>query len=239
MKKNGRILDSTKVNALTALYESARKKKIGLLADDNIYDLINGLNFNYQDTARSVIAYHYEQIIRAMLIDLDDPNVADTPERLARMYIDELFSGRYLPRPRVTCFPSLREGSKENLLMQGPIQIKSTCSHHWAPVIGKAWLAVLPTSNLLGLSKYARLISWIMRRPSLQENMVEQIADELERTLNTPDIALVVDAEHYCMKMRGAEEPCSMTSTQVMRGGFRENSELRSEFLSFVARNKG
>lgn len=224
------------------LLASLRSRDIAHGPDDNISHFLaeaatEGHSIaSIQKLMVDAITPHFEAIIELLLINKNDPNVIDTPRRLASMYVTELFEGRYSTRPKVTDFPKLATGATDNMLCIGPIEVKSVCSHHWAPIIGHCWIAVLPEDRLLGLSKYARLIHWVTARPSLQENMAEHIANEIGQSLNTPHVAVIIDAVHQCMSLRGAEEPHAITATHVMRGAFRDNGELRQEFLMYVAR---
>ena len=221
---------------VTELYAMFKQAGADLGPDSNIYQHIKDLP-DYLAAAESEIAKHFRAILELMLIDTTDPNTRETSERLAKMYMRELFAGRYAPAPTITDFPKATPSALHNFLGIGPIEIQSVCSHHWAPIHGRCWIGVLPNERLLGLSKYARLVNWICRRPSLQENMVEAIADHIGSALNTGDVAVVIDAKHMCMSFRGVEEACAVTATQVMRGGFMEHDSLRHEFLHFISRS--
>lgn len=176
-------------------------------------------------------------LMRVLLIDLQDPNSQDTPRRLAKMYVDEIFRGRYYPRPDVTSFPPVvTKGSVDQLLIEGPISVKSMCSHHWQPVEGSVWIGqvVGKHTRLIGLSKYARLADWVCRRPSLQEQATEMIVDEIENATNNHDVAVVMEARHMCMTHRGVQHDHAKTTTSVLRGGFRDPA-LRAEFLTLLS----
>ncbi|MFN3311754.1 MAG: GTP cyclohydrolase I, partial [Thermomonas sp.] len=156
----------------------------------------------------------------------------DTGRRLAKMFVRELFSGRYQQAPAVTEFPNAERLNE--LMIVGPLRVRSACSHHLCPIMGRVWVGVLPNadSNLIGLSKYARLIDWIMSRPQIQEEAVSQIADLLERRLKPDGIAVVMEADHYCMHWRGVKDDESRMINSVMRGRFLSDPSLRREFLS-------
>ncbi|WP_329741275.1 GTP cyclohydrolase I [Dyella sp. A6] len=181
-----------------------------------------------------------QALLRALVIDVDnDHNTRETAARLARMFVREVFAGRYQPAPVVTEFPNA-EGLEE-LMIVGPVRIRSACSHHLCPIMGHVWVGVMPAagSNLIGLSKYARLIEWVMRRPQIQEEAISQIADLLERRLQPDGIAVVMEADHFCMHWRGVKDDGSKMLNSAMRGSFLHDSALRREFLSLLPRKTG
>jgi GTP cyclohydrolase IA len=176
-----------------------------------------------------------QQVLRALVIDTDsDHNTQDTAKRVAKMFVDEVFRGRFVPIPSVTEFPNV-SGLSE-LMIVGPIKVRSACSHHLCPVIGKVWVGVLPNkeSNLIGLSKYARICEWVMSRPQIQEEAVVMLADEIESRLKPDGLALVMEADHFCMHWRGVKDDQSAMSNSVMRGAFLQDGTLRKEFLSLL-----
>jgi GTP cyclohydrolase I len=129
----------------------------------------------------------------------------------------------------------LRRSSDQVLMIVGPITVRSACSHHLVPILGKLWVGILPNekTNLIGLSKYSRIAEWIMSRPQIQEEAVMQLADELERRMRPDGLALVLEADHFCMQWRGVKDESHMTNS-IMRGAFLVNPELRGEFLQLV-----
>lgn len=169
------------------------------------------------------------------MIDTDkDHNTADTARRVAKMFVTELFRGRYEPAPPVTEFPNVSR--LNDVMLIGPITVRSACSHHLCPIVGKAWIGVLPNaaSNLIGLSKYARICDWVMSRPQIQEEAITQLADELERRVSPDGLAVVVEATHFCMHWRGVKDADSRMTNSVMRGAFLRDPALRREFLSLM-----
>jgi GTP cyclohydrolase I len=148
------------------------------------------------------------------------------------MYLNEVFKGRYIPAPRVTDFPNAKE--LDELYILGPISIRSACSHHLVPIIGQAWVGVLPNDRVIGISKFNRVIDWVMSRPHIQEEAVIMIADELERLMKPKGLAVLVKAEHLCMTWRGVKEHETLMTNSIMRGEFRENTALKAEFLSAI-----
>jgi GTP cyclohydrolase I len=148
------------------------------------------------------------------------------------MYLTEVFRGRYVPAPSVTEFPNVSHLNE--LMLVGPMTIRSACSHHFCPIIGKLWIGVMPNehSNLIGLSKYARMAEWIMSRPQIQEEAVTQLADLLMEKMRPDGLAVVMEADHFCMHWRGVKDMESKMVNSVMRGSFLKNNALRLEFLS-------
>lgn len=176
-----------------------------------------------------------QAVLASLVIDTEsDHNTKETAKRVAKMYMREVFAGRYQSAPDVTEFPNIEKLNE--LMIVGPIQVRSACSHHLCPIMGKVWIGVMPNehSNLIGLSKYARLISWVMERPQIQEEAVKQIADLLVRKMRPDGLAVVMDADHFCMQWRGVKDMDSRMINSVMRGSFLKDSDLRREFLSLI-----
>ena len=181
------------------------------------------------------VAERMQALLESLVIDTEsDHNTQDTARRVAKMYLNEVFAGRYRAAPDMTEFPNVEKLNE--LLVVGPITVRSACSHHFCPIMGRLWVGVLPNadSNLIGLSKYARLADWIMSRPQIQEEAVKTLADELERRLAPDGLAVIMKADHFCMHWRGVKDESRMTSS-VMRGAFLRNSSLRRELLSLIA----
>ena len=155
------------------------------------------------------------------------------------MYLTEVFRGRYLPQPAVTQFPNAERLNE--LMIIGPITVRSTCSHHFCPIMGKLWIGVMPNdqAKLIGLSKYARVAEWIMSRPQIQEEAVVQLADLITEKVQPDGVAIVMEATHYCMSWRGVKDPDSKMINSVMRGVFLEDPALRSEFLALMRGSAG
>lgn len=176
-------------------------------------------------------------VLQSLVIDTDsDHNTRGTARRIARMYLSEVFRGRYAARPDVTEFPNVERLNE--LIIVGPITVRSACSHHLCPIIGRLWIGVLPNehTNLIGLSKYVRLTDWIMSRPQIQEEAVKHLADLLETTMQPDGLALVLEADHFCMRWRGVKDTDSTMTSSVMRGSFLKDPTLRAEFLALLRR---
>jgi GTP cyclohydrolase IA len=206
-------------------------------ANDNIADYIEA---GEVDQLRTEVAGRMQDVLRSLVIDTDsDHNTQDTARRVAKMYIDEVFKGRFVPMPSVTEFPNASRLNE--LMIVGPIKVRSACSHHFCPIIGKVWVGVLPNekSNLIGLSKYVRICEWVMTRPQIQEEAVVMLADELESRMRPDGLAIVMEADHFCMHWRGVKDDQSAMSNSVMRGAFLRDGNLRKEFLALMPRRHG
>ncbi|MBS0291839.1 MAG: GTP cyclohydrolase I [Proteobacteria bacterium] len=174
-------------------------------------------------------------VLDSMVIDTTgDHNTQNTARRVAKMYLNEVFKGRYVRPPAITEFPNAEHLNE--LMIVGPITVRSACSHHFCPVIGKIWIGVLPNehTNVIGLSKYARLVDWVMGRPQIQEEAVVQLADLIMEKTQPDGLAIVMEASHFCMSWRGVREMDSKMINSVMRGVFLTNSTLRREFLALI-----
>jgi GTP cyclohydrolase I len=174
-------------------------------------------------------------VLESLVIDTEhDHNTTDTARRVAKLYVQEVFRGRYVTAPDITEFPNAEHLNE--LMIVGPITVRSACSHHFCPVIGKIWIGVLPNknTNVIGLSKYARLAEWVMGRPQIQEEAVVQLADLIQKKTRPDGLALVMEATHYCMAWRGVKDMDSRMINSVMRGSFLKDPNLRREFLSLI-----
>ena len=189
------------------------------------------------DEIKAEVQARMREVLRALVIDTDsDHNTQDTAQRVAKMFVDEVFRGRYVPMPAVTEFPNAERLNE--LMIVGPITVRSACSHHLCPIIGKVWIGLLPNehSNLIGLSKYARICDWIMSRPQIQEEAVTMLANELQQRVRPDGLAIVMEADHFCMHWRGVKDDESAMVNSVMRGAFLKDANLRREFLSLLPR---
>ena len=201
-------------------------------ANDNIAEFIDG-EAELKAIEDEVTA-RMQDLLEALVIDThSDHNTRGTARRVARMFLHEVFRGRYRPMPSVTEFPNAERLNE--LMIIGPITVRSACSHHLVPILGKLWIGVLPSedSNLIGLSKYSRIADWIMSRPQIQEEAIIQLADLLETRIRPHALGLVLEADHFCTHWRGVKDESHMTNS-VMRGAFLTNPELRKEFLQLV-----
>ena len=176
-----------------------------------------------------------QAVLDSMVIDtVHDHNTNNTARRVAKMYLNEVFKGRYMAAPAVTEFPNAEHLNE--LMIVGPITVRSACSHHFCPVIGRVWIGVLPNehTNVIGLSKYARLAEWVMGRPQIQEEAVLQLADLLEQRMRPDGLAVLMQADHFCMQWRGVKDGETQMTNSVMRGSLRDDASLRGEFLALI-----
>lgn len=183
------------------------------------------------------VSERMQGVLDSLVIDTrHDHNTRNTARRVAKMYLKEVFKGRYLPEPEITEFPNVERLNE--LLIVGPIRVRSACSHHLCPVIGQLWIGVMPNehTNVIGLSKYARLAEWIMNRPQIQEEAVVQLADLIQAKTQPDGLAVVMEATHFCMGWRGVKDLDSKMINSIMRGVFLKNTDLRREFLSLLPR---
>ncbi len=187
------------------------------------------------DQLRAEVATKMAEVLKSLVIDTEhDHNTNETAKRVAKMFIGEVFAGRYATQPPVTEFPNIDQLNE--LMIVGPITVRSACSHHLCPIIGRVWIGVMPNehSNLIGLSKYARLADWIMSRPQIQEEAVIQLANLLQEKVKPDGLAIVMEADHFCMHWRGVKDSDSRMTNSVMRGSFLKDQNLRREFLSLL-----
>ena len=203
-------------------------------ANDNISEFIEP-----DELARLLdeVEHKMKGVLESLVIDTEnDHNTQNTARRVAKMYLQEVFGGRYVPQPAITDFPNAEHLAE--LMIVGPITVRSACSHHFCPVIGKVWIGVMPNehTNVIGLSKYVRLCEWIMTRPQIQEEAVMQLADLIQDKTQPDGLAVVMSATHYCMAWRGVRDMGSRMLNSVMRGSFLKDANLRREFLSLIPR---
>jgi GTP cyclohydrolase IA len=181
------------------------------------------------------VASKMSEVLKALVIDTEgDHNTNDTARRVAKMYLNEVFRGRYVKAPSVTEFPNVEHLNE--LMIVGPITVRSACSHHFCPILGRVWVGIMPNehSNLIGLSKYARLTEWVMSRPQIQEEAVTQLSTLLMDMMQPDGLAIIMEADHFCMHWRGVKDNESKMVNSVMRGSFLKDANLRREFLSLL-----
>ena len=201
-------------------------------SNDNIADFLEPGDL---EALLDEVEIKMQGVLDSLVIDTDnDHNTGNTARRVAKMYINEVFRGRYVISPTVTEFPNAEHLNE--LMIVGPITVRSACSHHFCPVSGKIWIGVLPNehTNVIGLSKYARLAEWVMGRPQIQEEAVVQLADLIQVKTQPDGLAIVMEATHFCMAWRGVKDMDSRMINSVMRGAFLKDPNLRREFLSLI-----
>ncbi len=212
--------------------EKLRAANTRFHANDNIADFLDPGDL---EKILDEVEDKFQGVLDSLVIDTTaDHNTDKTARRVAKMFVAEVFKGRYVPAPVITEFPNAEHLNE--LLIVGPITVRSACSHHFCPVIGKVWIGVMPNkeTNVIGLSKYARLAEWVMGRPQIQEEAVMQLADLIQKKTRPDGLAIVMEATHFCMTWRGVKDMDSKMINSVMRGAFLKDPTLRREFLSLI-----
>jgi len=179
------------------------------------------------------VAEHMSGILKELKLDLDDPNFEETPERVAKMYL-EMFHGLFEgAEPKITTFPN--EGDYHHMVIEREIPFYSMCAHHFVPFYGHAHIAYIPESRIVGLSKLPRVLEFYAKRPQLQERLTEQVAEFLWTRLKPQGVMVVIEARHLCVEMRGVKKPGALTTTSALRGCFADR-KVREEFLALLRR---
>lgn len=218
-------------NAPEKLAEKLRALKVPFAANDNLFPHLDAMDLR---VIESEVATRMQAVLSALVIDTEnDHNTKQTARRIAKMFCREIFRGRYEPPPALTFFPNAK--GLEEIYVTGPITVRSTCSHHFCPILGRCWIGILPGERVVGLSKFNRIVHWICSRPQIQEEMAVQLADYIQNEVKPRGLAVVMQATHTCMTWRGVKEDsaCNMTNS-IMRGVFREKPEARAEFLALI-----
>jgi len=204
-------------------------------ANDTIFAYLDPGDVNHIEDE---VTEAFQGVLKALVINTtDDHNSQDTARRVAKMFVHEIFRGRYYPPPEVTSFPNAKE--YDQIYVSGPMSINSTCAHHFQPITGNAYVGIFPGKKVIGLSKFNRMVDWIASRPQIQEEMTEQIADMIEKETEAQGVAVVIKAEHFCMTARGVKEHESEMMTSVVRGMFRDEPATKAEFFSLLNNMKG
>jgi len=199
-------------------------------ANDNISEYIFPGEL---ESLEKEVAMRVKELLKSLLIDVDnDHNSQETAERVSRMYINEVFKGRYKKQPKVTDFPNAK--NLDEIYTLGPISVRSACSHHLVPIIGDCWIGIKPGDKVIGISKFARVADWVFSRPHIQEEAVMILADEIESLCEPKGLAILVKAKHFCMCWRGVKEPNTSMINSVVRGDFRHDASLKQEFFELV-----
>lgn len=191
----------------------------------------NGILIN-DDEKIKIIANHFKGIMQALGLDLNDDSLKGTPQRVAKMYVKEIFSGLNPDtKPTITLFENKYRYNK--MLVEKGITLYSFCEHHFVPIVGKVHVAYIPKGEVIGLSKINRLVQYYAKRPQVQERLTIQIAEGLKKALGTEDVAVVIDAVHFCVALRGIKDTNSSTVTAQYSGKFL-NEDVKSEFLALI-----
>ena len=229
VSQNGKLseLESRVSERIRALL---RERDVSFLANDNVADhLLPG----ELDALQVEVADRVRDLLNALVIDIEnDHNTAETAERVAKMYLHEVFKGRYHQQPKVASFPNVKK--LDEIYTVGPITVRSACSHHLVPIMGNCWIGIKPGERVIGLSKFTRVADWVFSRPHIQEEAVMILADEIERLCKPQGLGIIIKAQHYCMKWRGVKEPQTSMVNSVVRGDFRHDPSLKQEFFELV-----
>ena len=176
----------------------------------------------------------FHAVLESLVIDTDnDPNSADTGRRLAKMYVNEIMSGRYDPRPKATAFPNDSQEAYKGMLVVRS-ELKSMCSHHHQPVAGVAYIGIIAHKKLIGLSKYTRIAQWCARRGTLQEELAMVIAKEIKKSTESEHVGVYIQATHGCCENRGIMAHSSLTQTTVLEGAFKDDPATKKEFMDNI-----
>ncbi len=207
-----------------------KERKTSFFANDNLADCIEPGELQELEKEVSI---RIKDLLESLIIDVEnDHNTRETSTRVARMYINEIFKGRYHKQPKVTSFPNVK--NLDEIYTVGPITVRSACSHHFVPIMGHCWIGIKPGARVIGLSKFSRVADWVFSRPHIQEEAVMILADEIEKLCEPQGLGIIIKADHYCMKLRGVKESqCSMVNS-VVRGDFRHDLSLKQEFFELV-----
>jgi GTP cyclohydrolase I len=203
---------------------------IPYLANDSIAEYLTD---SEREELKLEIEGKLQSLFDSMLIDTkNDHNTRESAHRVAKMYVDEVFKGRYHPMPKVTDFPNAKE--LDEIYTLGPITVRSACSHHFVPIVGQAWVGILPSDRVIGISKFNRVIDWVLSRPHIQEEAAIMVADVIEDLIKPKGLAFVIKAQHMCMSWRGVKEPETRMVNSVVRGAFRADPYLKKEFFDLI-----
>ncbi|MFQ0999817.1 GTP cyclohydrolase I FolE [Gilliamella sp. ESL0232] len=213
---------------MTQLSPAAQKVKEALAAKNLETPLCRLVIDNNERKAK--IESHFREIMKLMELDLSDDSLAQTPHRVSKMYVDEIFSGLYYENfPKITLIENKMQ--VDEMITVRDITLTSVCEHHFVTIDGKATVSYIPKDKVIGLSKINRIVTFFSQRPQVQERLTQQILVALQTLLGTVNVAVSIDATHYCVKSRGIKDSNSITTTTALGGGFKTNPSTRQEFL--------
>ena len=200
-------------------------------ANDNISQYIKPEEY---DTLIEELNQRFDAVLDSLIIDRkSDPNSKGTGKRLAKMYVNEIMSGRYDPAPPTTAFPNDSNNRYDGMLVVRS-ELRSVCSHHHQPVNGVAYIGIIAAKELIGLSKYTRIAQWCARRGTLQEELCNDIANEISKATGSGDIGVYIQAQHGCCENRGIMAHSSLTQTTVLKGAFKNDPGTKKEFMDNI-----
>lgn len=206
---------------------------LGQKVNEHLVSLGIETPFTWRDPNKDVIETHFKAILEEVGLDLTDDSLIETPKRLAKLYTNEFFYGLdYRNFPKATVVENKMK--YDEMVLERNIQVYSLCEHHALPIVGGAFVAYIPEDRVIGLSKLNRIVDFFCRRPQIQERLTAQIHATLKFLLNTDNVAVVIQAEHMCVKLRGVQDPCSDTVTSQLSGTFKRNAHARAEFFALA-----
>lgn len=224
-------MTDTSKNLSQAIRERMKANNKRFWAGDNISEYVD---HNVLPELVDEATAAFEQVLDTLLIDREnDPNSKGTARRLAKMYFNEIMSGRYEPAPDATAFPNDSEDRYEGMLVVRS-ELRSMCSHHHQPVAGVAYIGIIAAEKLIGLSKYTRIAQWCARRGTLQEELANDIAREIQKATGAKDLGVYIQATHGCCENRGIMAHSSLTQTTVLRGAFKDDPGTKKEFFDNI-----
>ncbi len=218
-------------NLAQAIREQMKSQGKRFWAGDNISEFVDE---EQKEVLINEATQAFEQVLDTLLIDREtDPNSHGTARRLAKMYFNEIMAGRYDPAPDATAFPNDSQDRYEGMLVVRS-ELRSMCSHHHQPVTGVAYIGIIAAEKLIGLSKYTRIAQWCARRGTLQEELCNDIAREIEKATGAKDLGVYIQAVHGCCENRGIMAHSSLTQTTVLKGAFKEDGNTKKEFFDNI-----
>lgn len=211
--------------------ERVKKAGVNFHACDNISEYIND---GEKKLLIDELSKKFEEVLDTLIIDRqNDPNSMETGHRLAKMYVNEIMAGRYDKPPKITAFPNDVAETRYRGLLVSRTEFRSLCSHHHQPVKGLCFIGLLPSTKVIGLSKYSRIVHWCARRGTLQEELTRQIALKIMEYTGSEDVGVYIEATHGCMENRGVMAHSSLTQTSVLHGQF-YNPSVKEEFFNSI-----
>jgi GTP cyclohydrolase IA len=223
------LLEHNKIRLSELTAEEIGDEHIGTSIDTPMKD--NAFDMNDEEKIKQ-IAHHFTQIMETLGLDLTDDSLKGTPQRVAKMYVKEIFSGlNPANKPKIALFENKYQYNQ--MLVEKDITFYSNCEHHFVPIFGKAHVAYISSGQVIGLSKLNRIVQYFAKRPQVQERLTVQIAKELQKVLQTEDVAVLIDAKHLCVSSRGVQDINSATVTSFYGGAF-ANETTKQEFLKYI-----
>jgi len=218
-------------NTSEIIVERIKQKNGRYWAGDNISEYLEPGD---KEALIEELTGKFESVLDSLVIDrYTDPNSQDTGRRLAKMYVKEIMSGRYDPKPNATAFPNHTNERYDGMLVVRS-ELKSMCSHHHQPVTGIAYIGIIAADTLIGLSKYTRIAQWCARRGTLQEELAMDICREIMKATGSKDVGVYIQATHGCCENRGIMAHSSLTQTSVLRGSFHNDPACKKEFMDNI-----